>query len=179
MVKVRSAVLPKQPKPDFNKRTSGLQFLWLSLLLIIIDQATKQWVLSAFDLYESIEIMPYLNFTYVQNFGAAFSFLSDQSGWQRWLFTGLAIAVSVILLVWLRRNPVGMWRQNLAFSLILAGAVGNVIDRLVYGYVIDFIDVYVNNWHWPAFNVADMAITCGAVLMLLEAFFEQRQEQRA
>ena len=111
--------------------------------------------------------------------GAAFSFLSDQSGWQRWLFTGLAIAVSVILLVWLRRNPVGMWRQNLAFSLILAGAVGNVIDRLVYGYVIDFIDVYVNNWHWPAFNVADMAITCGAVLMLLEAFFEQRQEQRA
>ncbi|CAB0149439.1 Lipoprotein signal peptidase [Pseudidiomarina piscicola] len=169
--------MPKA-KADFQKRLSGLQYLWLSLVLIIIDQVTKQWVLDAFDLYESIEIMPYLNFTYVQNFGAAFSFLSDQGGWQRWLFTGLAIAVSVILLVWLRRNPVNMWRQNLAFSLILAGAVGNVVDRLIHGFVIDFIDVYVDNWHWPAFNVADMAITIGAVLMLLEAFFEQRQEQQ-
>lgn len=170
--------MPKQ-KADFKKRISGLQFLWLSLALIIIDQVTKQWVIRVFDLYESISIMPYLNFTYVQNFGAAFSFLSDQGGWQRWLFTLLAFAVSVILLIWLRRNPVNMWRQNLAFSLILAGAVGNVIDRLVYGYVIDFIDVYIDNWHWPAFNVADMAITIGAVLMLLEAFFEQRQEQQA
>ncbi|WP_244993594.1 signal peptidase II [Pseudidiomarina sediminum] len=163
---------------DFDKRLSGLQFLWLSLALIVLDQLTKQWVIRVFDLYESIEIMPYLNFTYVRNFGAAFSFLSDQDGWQRWMFTLLALAVSVILLVWLRRNPVGLWRQNLAFSLILAGAIGNVIDRLIYGYVIDFIDVYVDNWHWPAFNVADMAITVGAVLMLLEAFFEQRQEHR-
>lgn len=169
--------MPKA-KVDFDKRLSGLQFLWLSLVLLILDQFTKQWVIRVFDLYESIEIMPYLNFTYVRNFGAAFSFLSDQDGWQRWMFTLLALAVSVILLVWLRRNPVGMWRQNLAFSLILAGAIGNVIDRLIYGYVIDFIDVYVNNWHWPAFNLADMAITVGAVLMLLEAFFEQRQEQR-
>ncbi len=163
---------------DLNKRLSGLQFLWLSLVLIVLDQLTKQWVIRVFDLYESIEIMPYLNFTYVRNFGAAFSFLSDQDGWQRWMFTLLALAVSVILLVWLRRNPVGLWRQNFAFSLILAGAIGNVIDRLIYGYVIDFIDVYVDNWHWPAFNVADMAITVGAVLMLLEAFFEQRQEHR-
>ncbi len=164
---------------ELKKRASGLRFLWLTALLIALDQVTKQWVISVFDLYESIEVMPYLNLTYVRNTGAAFSFLSDQGGWQRWLFTGLALLVSVVLLVWLRRNPVGLWRQNLAFSLILAGAIGNVIDRIMYGYVIDFLDVYVNDWHWPAFNVADMAITIGAVLMLLEAFFEQRQETQS
>lgn len=175
---MRSVSLPKKDL-NLNKRKSGLQFLWLSLALIVLDQLTKQWVLANFDLYESVAIVPHLNFTYVQNFGAAFSFLSDQGGWQRWLFTGLAIVVSVVLLVWLRRNPVALWRQNLAFSLILAGAVGNVIDRLQHGFVIDFVDVYYGTWHWPAFNVADMAITVGAVLMLLEAFFEQRQEQKS
>ena len=169
--------MPKTPT-NLRKRASGLRFLWLTLFLIVLDQFTKQWVIRVFDLYESIEVMPYLNLTYVRNMGAAFSFLSDQGGWQRWLFTFLAIAVSIVLLIWLRRNPVGLWRQNLAFALILAGAIGNVIDRMIYGYVIDFIDVYVNDWHWPAFNVADMAITLGAILMLLEAFFEQRQESK-
>jgi len=156
-----------------TKQTSGLAFLWLSLVLIIADQISKQWVMASFSLYESIEIMPYLNFTYVHNYGAAFSFLADHSGWQRWFFTAIAIAVSAVLIIWLRRNPRDLWRQNLAFSLILAGAIGNVIDRLWHGYVIDFVDVYVNNWHWPAFNIADMAITFGAILMLLEAFFER------
>jgi signal peptidase II len=174
----RSAILLNKPT-DLQKRASGLRFLWLTLLLIVLDQFTKQWVIRVFDLYESIEVMPYLNLTYVRNMGAAFSFLSDQGGWQRWLFTFSAIAVSVVLLIWLRRNPANMWRQNLAFALILAGAIGNVIDRIMYGYVIDFIDVYVNEWHWPAFNVADMAITIGAILMLLEAFFEQRQEPQS
>ncbi len=164
---------------ELKKRVSGLRFLWLTFILIVLDQFTKQWVIRVFDLYESIEVMPYLNLTYVRNMGAAFSFLSDQGGWQRWLFTFFAIAISVVLLIWLRRNPVSLWRQNTAFALILAGAIGNVIDRIMYGYVIDFLDVYVNDWHWPAFNVADMAITIGAVLMLLEAFFEQRQEPQA
>lgn len=162
-----------------QQSASGLKFLWLTLVLIVIDQLTKQWVIRVFDLYESIEIMPYLNFTYVRNFGAAFSFLSEQGGWQRWLFTLLAITISVVLVIWLRRNPVHLWRQNLAFSLILAGAIGNVIDRLIYGYVIDFIDVYVNQWHWPAFNVADSAITIGAILMLVEAVFEPRRESQS
>lgn len=151
---------------------TGLMFLWLSVLLIVIDQVTKQWVMQSFDLYESVQIMPSLNFTYVHNYGAAFSFLSDSGGWQRWFFTAIAVVVSVVLVIWLRRNPRQLWRQNLAFALILAGAIGNVIDRLVFGYVIDFIDVYVQDWHWPAFNVADSAITIGAILMLLEAFFE-------
>lgn len=160
--------------PDANVRgRSGVTFLWLSLVLIVLDQVSKQWVMHSFELYESINLMPNLNFTYIHNYGAAFSFLSDSGGWQRWFFTGIALAVSVVLVIWLRRNPANLWRQNLAFALILAGAVGNVIDRIVFGYVIDFVDVYAGNWHWPAFNVADMAITVGAILMLLEAFFER------
>jgi signal peptidase II len=165
------------PNQDALKAASGLRFLWLTLVLIVIDQFTKQWVIRVFDLYESVAVMPYFNLTYVRNYGAAFSFLADQSGWQRYLFTFLAIAITTVLVIWLKRNPVGLWRQNLAFALIISGAIGNVIDRIVYGYVIDFLDVYVGDWHWPAFNVADSAITIGAALMLLEAFFEQRDER--
>lgn len=160
--------------PDANTTgRTGVQFLWLSLVLIVLDQISKQWVMHSFELYESIALMPNLNFTYVHNYGAAFSFLSDSGGWQRWFFTAIALAVSAVLVIWLRRNPANLWRQNLAFALILAGAIGNVIDRIVFGYVIDFVDVYAGDWHWPAFNVADMAITIGAILMLLEAFFER------
>ncbi|EKE80832.1 lipoprotein signal peptidase [Idiomarina xiamenensis 10-D-4] len=165
-----------------EKRRSGLHFLWLSVVLIIIDQITKQWVVANYDLYESTALWRAfdigLNFTYVHNYGAAFSFLSDHGGWQRWLFTAIAVAAAVVLSIWLRRNPVGAWRQNLAFSLIVAGAVGNLIDRVIYGYVIDFVDVFYQDWHWPAFNVADTAITVGAVLMLLEAFFIDQREVR-
>lgn len=165
--------------PDATTYKTGLRFLWLSLFLILLDQVSKQWVMQNYDLYDSVNLLPSLNLTYVHNYGAAFSFLSDSGGWQRWFFTAIAIAVSVVLMVWLRRNPVGLWRQNLAFALILAGAIGNVIDRIVFGYVIDFIDVYAGDWHWPAFNVADMAITIGAVLMLLEAFFEREPEKKS
>jgi len=164
------------PNQHGVKPASGLRFLWLALVLIVIDQFTKQWVIRVFDLYESVAVMPYFNLTYVRNYGAAFSFLADQSGWQRYLFTGLAIAITAVLVIWLKRNPVALWRQNLAFALIISGAIGNVIDRIIYGYVIDFLDVYVGDWHWPAFNVADSAITIGAALMLLEAFFEQRDD---
>ncbi|PTC01165.1 lipoprotein signal peptidase [Thalassospira xiamenensis] len=165
--------------PKFEANKTGLRFLWLSLFLILLDQVSKQWVMANYDLYDSVNLLPSLNLTYVHNYGAAFSFLSDSGGWQRWFFTAIAVAVSVVLLVWLRRNPANLWRQNLAFALILAGAVGNVIDRIVFGYVIDFIDVYAGDWHWPAFNVADMAITIGAVLMLLEAFFEREPEKNS
>ncbi|HAS14548.1 MULTISPECIES: signal peptidase II [Idiomarina] len=167
--------------PDFanqTNRATGLRFLWLTLLLVVVDQITKIWVAGEFELYESrVVIEGLFNFTYVHNYGAAFSFLSDGGGWQRWFFTVIAIAISAVLLIWMRRNPVGLWRQNLAFSLILAGAIGNVADRLMYGYVIDFFDVHYQGWHWPAFNVADMAITIGAALMLLEAFFDNRRDK--
>ncbi|HAS21814.1 MAG TPA: signal peptidase II, partial [Idiomarina loihiensis] len=110
--------------PDFSNQTNratGLRFLWLTLLLVVIDQMTKIWVAGEFELYESRVLIDGLfNLTYVHNYGAAFSFLSDGGGWQRWFFTAIAIAISVVLLIWMRRNPVGLWRQNLAFSLIMA-----------------------------------------------------------
>lgn len=165
------------PNQMLQKRASGLRYLWITVLVVIIDQVTKLWVAAEFELYESRAVIDGLfNLTYVHNYGAAFSFLSDSGGWQRWFFTGIAIAISAVLLIWLRRNPVSFWRQNLSFALILSGAIGNVADRLMYGYVIDFLDVHYQGWHWPAFNIADMAITIGAALMLLEAFVDNRRD---
>ena len=177
MVLERSVTLPNAQAMKPNKRASGLQYLWITLAIFFLDQLTKWWVASDFELYESRIIIDGLfNLTYVHNYGAAFSFLSDGGGWQRWFFTLIAVAVSIVLLIWLRRNDVSFWRQNLSFSLILAGAVGNVTDRFLFGYVIDFLDVHYQGWHWPAFNVADCAITIGAVLMLLEAFIDNRRD---
>ena len=107
--------------------------------------------------------------TLAHNYGAAFSFLSDAGGWQRWLFTGLALVVTVVLIVWLFRLPAKEKLTAAALGLIIGGAVGNLIDRIMNGYVVDFIDVYYLDWHWPAFNVADSAITGGVILMLLDA----------
>jgi signal peptidase II len=106
----------------------------------------------------------------VHNTGAAFSFLSEAGGWQRWLFAGLAVAISTAIAVWLTRLKKHETLLAVALALILGGAVGNLIDRLVYGYVIDFLDVYYESWHWPAFNIADSAITLGVMLMLVESF---------
>jgi signal peptidase II len=147
-----------------------LKWLWLSLLAIVLDQASKLTVDSTLQLYESIPLMPCFNLTYVHNTGAAFSFLSEAGGWQRWFFAGLALLISVVLSIWLARLQKHETLLALALSLVLGGAVGNLIDRLAYGYVIDFLDVYYNNWHWPAFNIADSAITLGVVLMLAESF---------
>jgi signal peptidase II len=121
-------------------------------------------------LYQSIPLLPFFKLTYVHNTGAAFSFLSEAGGWQRWFFAGLALVISVVIAVWLSRLEKNETLLAVALSLILGGAVGNLIDRLAYGYVIDFLDVYYGTWHWPAFNIADSAITLGVVLMLAESF---------
>jgi signal peptidase II len=147
-----------------------LKWLWLSLLAVILDQASKLAIAGSMQLYESIEIMPFFKLTYVHNTGAAFSFLSEAGGWQRWFFAGLALVVSTVIAVWLTRLKKHETLLAVALSLVLGGAVGNLIDRLAYGYVIDFLDVYYESWHWPAFNVADSAITLGVILMLLESF---------
>ncbi|MGR9100029.1 MAG: signal peptidase II, partial [Gammaproteobacteria bacterium] len=118
----------------------------------------------------SIAVLPYFNLTYVHNTGAAFSFLSDAGGWQRWFFAGLAVVISAVLGVWLDRLKKSEILLAVSLSLVLGGAIGNLIDRLVYGYVIDFLDFYYKSWHWPAFNVADSAISLGVALMLLESF---------
>lgn len=145
-----------------------LKWLWLSLLVLILDQASKLAIDSSMQLFESIPLMPGFNLTYVHNTGAAFSFLSQAGGWQRWLFAGLAVVMSSVITVWLLRLQKHETLMATALSLILGGAIGNLIDRVTYGYVIDFLDVYYQSWHWPAFNIADSAICIGVGLMLLE-----------
>ena len=147
-----------------------LKWLGLSFLAIILDQASKLAIDSSMQLYQSIPVLPYFNLTYVHNLGAAFSFLSDAGGWQRWFFATLAIVISAVIAVWLARLKAHETLLAVALSLVLGGAIGNLIDRLAYGYVIDFLDVYYQNWHWPAFNIADSAITLGVLLLLLESF---------
>jgi signal peptidase II len=156
-----------------------LKWLWLSLLAVILDQASKLAIAGSMQLYQSIEIVPYFNLTYVHNTGAAFSFLSEAGGWQRWFFAGLALVISVVIAVWLARLKRHETLLAVALSLILGGAIGNLIDRLAYGYVIDFLDVYYQTWHWPAFNIADSAITLGVILMLVESFFLGKREDAA
>jgi signal peptidase II len=147
-----------------------LKWLWLSLLAVILDQGSKLAIASSMQLYQSIQIMPYFNLTYVHNTGAAFSFLSEAGGWQRWFFAGLALVISIVIAVWLARLKQHETLLAVALSLVFGGAIGNLIDRLAYGYVIDFLDVYYQTWHWPAFNIADSAITLGVILMLVESF---------
>jgi signal peptidase II len=120
--------------------------------------------------------LPFLDLHKVYNPGAAFSFLSDASGWQRWFFVGLTLFVSLVLIAWLRRLQAGQERLALALALILGGAAGNLIDRVVYGYVIDFIDLYYGDFHWPVFNVADSAITLGAGLLVLDTLLGHKKE---
>jgi signal peptidase II len=152
---------------------------WLSVTAVIVasDMWTKALVSDYLELYRPVKIFSWLNLTLAHNFGAAFSFLSDAGGWQRWLFTILPAAISVILLVWLLRLPRAEWRTALALSLILGGAIGNLVGRIEFGYVVDFVDVYYKTYHFPAFNVADSAITCGIILLLLDGILLARKPQ--
>lgn len=154
-----------------------LKWLWLSLAVVVLDQLTKYWAVSALPLYTPVAVMPSLNLTLTRNTGAAFSLLNDAGGWQRWLFIGLALLVSTAIVVWLRRLRPGQGWWACALALVAGGAVGNVIDRLAHGYVIDFIDVYYRHWHWPAFNLADSAITVGAAMLVIEGLFGGRRSR--
>lgn len=149
---------------------SNMSLLWLSGLVVVLDQATKYIAETSLDYRVPVDIFPGLNMTLVYNKGAAFSFLSDAGGWQRWFFMALSFIISIALVYWLR--TVDKNRKYLAWglALILGGAIGNLIDRSLYGHVIDFIDVYYSTWHWPAFNIADSAISLGAGLLILDMF---------
>lgn len=150
---------------------SGLRWLWLSAFMFIIDQVTKYWTVQALDLYESYPVLSFFNFTYARNYGAAFSFLGDAGGWQKYLFTAIALTVSAYLIYSLKRNNQSQRWTNIAFALILSGALGNVTDRLLFGYVIDFLDFDLGFYRWPTFNIADSAIFVGAAILILESFF--------
>jgi signal peptidase II len=148
--------------------STGLRWLWLVAVVIVLDQVSKQLVVNHLVLHEALPLLPSLNLLRAENTGAAFSFLSGASGWQRWFFIALATTISVMLLVWLRRLSMGQRLQGGALALILGGALGNLFDRVLHGYVIDFIDVYYRDWHFPVFNIADSAITVGAILLILD-----------
>lgn len=147
-----------------------LKWLWISAVTLVLDQASKLAVDGSMQLFESIPLTSYFNLTYVHNTGAAFSFLAQAGGWQRWLFAGLAVIMSSIITVWLYRLQKHETLMAVALSLVLGGAIGNLIDRVAYGYVIDFLEFYYQHWYWPAFNIADSAICIGVGLMLLESF---------
>jgi signal peptidase II len=151
---------------------------WLILLLIGLDQLTKQLVHQNMALYDSIELLPFFNLTYVRNYGAAFSFLSDAGGWQRWFFTILAVVISTVIAVWMSRLPRQQIKLGLALSLVFAGAIGNLIDRSIYGYVIDFFHLYYQTWHYPAFNIADSAICIGAALIIWDSFSRDSEAKK-
>lgn len=149
-------------------KQNALIWLSLSVVVIALDQLTKQIALAMLTPYTPHAVVPgFLNWTLAFNTGAAFSFLHDAGGWQRWLFSALAIGVCAVLVVWLRRLPRGEWRTALPLALVIGGALGNLIDRVRLGRVTDFIEVYHQQWSWPAFNVADSAISVGAVLLIV------------
>ncbi len=156
-----------------------LKWLWFSVAVFVLDLLTKLWASSALNLYEAVPIVPFFNITLAHNTGAAFSFLADAGGWQRWFFTGIAVVVSVVIIVWLKRLPSHEKLQACGLAAVLGGALGNVLDRVMHGYVVDFLDFYYGNYHWPAFNVADIAIVCGAGLLIWHSLFCQPKTEKA
>lgn len=152
----------------------NVYWLWLSALVISIDQITKQMVVKHLSWFEVQPLIPHLNFVHMKNTGAAFSMFNTAPVW---VFAALGVAVSVAIIVWMRRNPSGQTLVATALALILGGALGNVIDRVTRGAVVDFVDFYWGTWHFAAFNVADMAISLGAGLMILDMLLDMQRSK--
>lgn len=150
-----------------NPSTSLTPWLGIATIIVLIDQITKVTITRLFTYGESLPVTSFFNLVLAHNKGAAFSFLASQAGWQRYFFAGIAVA-AVVFIIYLLKRHAGQRLFCWALALILGGAIGNLIDRVLYGYVIDFMDFYVGKWHWPAFNVADMAIVGGAGLFILD-----------
>jgi signal peptidase II len=176
------------------RTASMLKWLWLTLVVVIIDQFTKQWASDALQLFRTVELMPMLNLYLAHNEGAAFSFLSNAGGWQRWFFTLIALVISTALVLWMRKLQKHELWITIGLALILGGALGNVIDRILFGYVIDFIQFYYHAQSclpgftllyaghapqciWPAFNIADSAITVGAAILILDGIVNLKRKR--
>ncbi|MDG2939405.1 signal peptidase II [Bisgaard Taxon 10/6] len=152
------------------QKKSGLSFLWLSAVVFFIDLLTKYIVTQNFELYESVNVLPIFNLTYARNTGAAFSFLAEHGGWQKYFFIVLALVISAVLVYLLRKNSAQQKLQNSAYALIIGGALANMADRAYNGFVVDFFDFFWREWHYPVFNVADIAICVGVGLLILDSF---------
>ncbi len=154
-----------------SNKNHALNWLWLSAVIIAADFLSKLWALSKLQYMQSVEVVPgFWNWTLVHNTGAAFSFLADAGGWQKWFFSLLALIISIVCIFILKKTERTAWRTALPLALIVGGAVGNLIDRVRFGYVIDFVHWYWNSFHWPVFNLADSAISVAAVLLIFFSF---------
>lgn len=153
-------------------------YFGIAIVAIVLDQLTKWMASTSLNMHEQNPVMPFFNLTLMHNYGAAFSFLSNAGGWQRWFFTIIAVVISIVLIVWITRlKPTEKW-LGVSLGLVLGGAIGNLIDRVAYGYVIDFIQWYYDRFYWPAFNIADAAITVGAVMLLISSFFAEEDTDK-
>ncbi|HVV67776.1 MAG TPA: signal peptidase II [Gammaproteobacteria bacterium] len=158
-----------------TSKKNALKWCWLSVIVIVLDQLSKYWVETHLIPYQPLPVLPFFNLTLMHNTGAAFSFLSRTGNLSTWLFSMVAIVVSIVLIAYLRRIPAARRWMACALALVLGGALGNLLDRFTSGYVIDFLDFYYQHWHFAAFNLADSAITVGAAMLLIEAFFFKRE----
>lgn len=159
-----------------SRLASMLPWLGFAALLFVADQVTKSMILARYQLGDSTTITGFFNIVRAHNTGAAFSLLADSSGWQRWLFTGIGVAAAGFIL-WLLRSHAGQRLFSFALAAILGGAVGNVVDRMMHGYVVDFLDFHLGGRHFPAFNIADMAISLGAACLILDELLRMRHNK--
>ncbi len=157
-------------------KNSGLVWLWLTIIIVILDQWTKFLAEANLIYLEQVPIVPSFNLMLAYNKGAAFSFLSDAGGWQRWFFTTITLIVSVAIIYWLYTLKFSQKWLAIALALILGGAIGNVWDRIQLGHVVDFVQLYYQSWYWPAFNIADAAICVGAVMLIIDTFRKQPEQ---
>lgn len=165
------------PKTTFGTTSASLfPWLGLALILLIADQFTKVLILGYYQLGDATSVTSFFNIVRVHNSGAAFSFLASASGWQRWFFTVIGIAAAIFI-VWMLKSHAGQKLFSFALACILGGAVGNVIDRLLHGYVVDFLDFHYAGWHFPAFNIADAAISVGAVCLILDELLRVKRSK--
>lgn len=159
-----------------NQLGSAKTYLFLALFVLIADQVSKWWAQMSLPMAQAIKVTDFLNWFLIYNPGAAFSFLSQAGGWQRWFFTIIGIIAAVVI-IWLLQKNTQDRPFCIALALILGGAIGNVLDRLLYGAVVDFIDVHYDGWHWPAFNLADSAISIGATLIVINEIRRALQQR--
>jgi signal peptidase II len=169
----RDPMHPRMTLPRFGA------WLLLAGLVVALDLWTKHLASTNLALYRPVPLTGWMNLTLAHNTGAAFSLLADQDGWQRWFFIAFAVGISGFLVLWLWRLPLGARLLPAALMLVLGGAIGNLVDRVRLGYVVDFIDLHYGDWHWPAFNIADSAIVIGATLMLIEALLPPRNPPKS